>query len=160
MAGSISPGEFARVLRSLQEKIPDAIQEGLEEAGLMLQGKLVQGSIASTEPHQPVDTGQYKSGWRSQPTAAGAVVFNTTKQALWMERGRGPGPVPFAPIREWVRRKKIATGDAEIDRAAHAIQRSIARVGIKPRWVLRRAIEDLRPELPKIWRRKLREIRP
>lgn len=177
-AKRVSPGGFAADLRRLKEALPRAVEDALVEGAQQLGGALVQREIASTGPHQPVDQGQYKAGWQVTEVKGGAVVGNSTQQAVWMERGRGPGPVPFSAILAWVKRKGFAkaavkaaaksrgqrTSKSEIEQAeesaAHAITASISRKGIEPRWVLRRALTALGPSLQKIIRRRLREVRP
>lgn len=176
---------LASALRQMAADMPKALEHGMVDASEMLKGSLVQREIAATDP-QPVDQGQYKAGWVSREVEGGAVVGNTTKQALWIERGRGPGPVPFKAILEWVKHKgfvkasvkaaKKASGPLQRDdkgrykgatkqeikqaeeAAALAISRKIARQGIRPRWVLRRAIDALRGKLPGILRRALADV--
>jgi hypothetical protein len=185
MTTRVSPAGFAAALRRLKETLPGAVEDAMVEGAQQLGGALVQREIASTGPHQPVDQGQYKAGWQVTEVKGGAIVGNSTQQAVWMERGRGPGPVPFSAILAWVKRKGFAKAkakeaakgrgrdaqgrfkgaskseieDAEVA-AAHAITASIARKGIEPRWVLRRALTALGPSLKRIIRRRLREVRP
>lgn len=171
----VTAGGLADALRRMGEAYPKAVEQGMAEAALMLKGALVQREIATTDP-KPVDQGQYKAGWVSTPIEGGAVVGNQSKQALWIERGRGPGPVPFQAIYEWVKRKGFARKQAkatakaqgrrssknEVEQAeksaALAIQRKIEQQGIEPRWVLRRAMEALKDKMPGILRRALREV--
>lgn len=173
MSRTVSPLELASALRRMGEAAPEAVRKALVEGAVTLRGELVQQAIASSAP-QPVDRGQYKAGWRMSEVAGGAVVFNLTPQALWMERGRAPGPVPLKPIRDWVRRKGFwraevkarrrdrthRPGDTDriIDRIALAVARKIAEQGIEPRWVLRRSVGALEQRLPGLLRRSLGEV--
>lgn len=179
-----TPAGLADELNRLGQQFPKAVEQGMVEGATLLQGALVQREIAASSP-QPVDQGQYKAAWTMTEVEGGAVVGNTTKQALWVERGRAPGPTPFGPILEWVRRKGFVraavkavakargTGrdskgrfqgasQSEIDQAektaALAIKRKIEQQGIEPRWVLRRAIDALRSKMPAILRRSVREV--
>lgn len=180
-----TPAGFADALRRHGEQIPRAVERGMVDAGAQLKGSLVQREIAAASP-QPVDQGQYKAAWVLQEVEGGAVVGNTTKQALWVERGRAPGPVPFQPILEWVRRKgfvraavkaaKKAMGPLKRDSkgrflgaskteieqaevvAALAIQRKIEQQGVEPRWPLRKAIAVLQGKMGGILRRAMREV--
>ena len=103
----ISLRNFPQALRELEKKIPRAVERGLRDASLMLRGALVQIAIKKADP-QPVDQGQYKAAWGGRDVPGGAQVFNLTKQACFIERGRRPGKMPpLSPIREWVRRKGI-----------------------------------------------------
>lgn len=178
MAGkTVSPGGFAAALRRLAKDIPAGVERAMDDAALELRGSLVQDAIASTSP-QPVDRAQYKGGWRKRRVKGGAIVYNATKQALWIERGRGPGPVPLKPILAWVKRKGLGgatTGRKGLRRGkggrfiedpgtlnlARAIQQKIMKRGIKPRWVLRRAVLELRAgRLGAAIQRQLRGLRP
>lgn len=181
-----TPAGLADELNRLGQQFPKAIEQGMVEGATLLQGALVQREIASSDP-QPVDQGQYKAAWVLQEVEGGAVVGNTSKQALWVERGRAPGPTPFGPILEWVRRKgfvrsavkaakKAAPGPRQRDSkgryqgaseneieaaektAALAIQRKIEQQGVEPRWVLRRAMVALQSKMAGILRRAVREV--
>lgn len=178
-------GGLASALRQMAVDVPKALVHGMVDAAEQLKGSLVQREIAATNP-PPVDQSQYKAGWTSHEVGGGAAVGNTTKQALWIERGRGPGPVPFKAILEWVKRKgfvraqtkaaKKASGPLQRDDkgrykgatkqeieqaeegAALAIARKIAQQGIRPRWVLRRAIDALKGKMPGILRRAMADV--
>ena len=79
---------LAGALRSLGAKGEPAVLAGLRELGDMLAGPVIQHEIAAAGA---VDQGQYKASWTSTPTADGAVVQSSVPQAVWIERGRGPG---------------------------------------------------------------------
>lgn len=94
-------------LRRLEREAPKAVERGMREGSLMLRGALVQIEIAKADP-QPVDQGQYKGAWEGRDVPGGAIVFNLTRHAAFVERGRRPGRMPpMSPIREWVRRKGL-----------------------------------------------------
>lgn len=151
-------------LRRLEREAPRAVERGMREGSLMLRGALVQIEIAKADP-QPVDQGQYKGAWGGRDVPGGAIVFNLTKYAAFVERGRRPGRMPpLSPIREWVRRKGLwrqryrETLAAERRRAAPAIKargrdkvgKSYLRAGVRYRakdkaidqvaWAVRRRI--------------------
>lgn len=72
-----------------------------------------------------------------------AEVFSLEAHALWIEEGRGPGPVPVQVIIEWMLDKGIAPqGDDTIEQAAHAIARHIAAHGFAGRHVFEMALEE------------------
>lgn len=173
----VTPKGLADALRRMPTQIQKATKDAMVEGGLMLEGALVQKEIAASDP-KPVDQAQYKGGWTHHETDDGIEVGNTTKHSLFVERGRGPGPVPLKPILEWVIRKGFARSfvkalakirgrratlgeqtAAEMN-AARAIQQKIQREGTPPRWVLRRAIEALRPKMPGILKRALKTVKP
>lgn len=174
-----TPAELGKALRRLQAQMPEAAKDAMVEAGLQLQGSLIQREIASSSP-PPVDQGQYKAAWSKVETQNGILVGNETKQALWIERGRGPGPVPFKAILAWVKRKGFVRASVKAQKrgqgrdsqgrfkgasqsdieqaetsAALAIARKIERQGIEPRWPLRRALTLLQNKIPGMLRRAL-----
>lgn len=187
----MTPLALSRKIRTLAARFPAAAEAAMRDGAQRLKGDLVQSAIASSTPHPPVDMAQYKAGFRSADVPGGAHVFNITKQAEWIERGRGKGKVPLAPIIEWVRRHPtmwksgVATQRAAIrrglrasktkgipvtvdakhvsglakDRAivevAQAVARSIAAKGYAPRWVVRRALDELETMLPGLLTRRL-----
>jgi hypothetical protein len=53
--------------------------------------RLIQASIASVQPHQPVNTGDYKRAWKVKNIVDGAMFFNPTVQAGVIDDGRRPG---------------------------------------------------------------------
>ena len=59
----VTPAQLAEGLRRLSVQTPEAVKDTMVEAGMRLQGSLIQREIASTDP-QPVDQGQYKAGWK------------------------------------------------------------------------------------------------
>lgn len=164
----VSLGQLSAAIRATGNAVPASLERAMREGALVLIGE-IQAVIAETDP-QPVDQGQFKASW-GEPidVPGGAIVGSSAKQALWIERGRLPGPVPFEPIREWVRRHKdmwadlaaeLGDDDAAIDQIATAVQRKVAERGYAPRWVLRRAIERLDRKMPAIIRRNAQEASP
>lgn len=138
----VTAGGMARVLIAISESVPRAVLSGVRETGMRLQGDLVQREIANTTPHQPVDVAQYKGSWRGESLPDGYLVYNISKQALWIERGREPGGKPgaiYRALKPWARRKNIPKG------AVWPIAVKIAAAGYRPRWVLKRASERARP---------------
>ena len=130
---------FAASMRGpAQVQIKGALLAAMHEAGDLLAGPIIQETIDATEP-VPVDMAQYRASWSNKTTGKGSMVASSAKQAVWIERGRGPGPVPLEAIKAWAARKGIAP------EVAFLIARKIARTGYAPRFVLRRAIESLRP---------------
>ncbi len=170
MRKRVSPGQFANDIRRIAKRFPDAVQAGMREGAQLLKGALVQNAIAATDPYQPVDRAAYKGGWRSNDVAGGAVVFNIAKQAIWIERGRAPGPVPVSVIAAWVKRKglyrdvaksaKSKAGQDAITHIAWAISKKLGAKGYAPRWVLRRAVEALRAPMREILDRHVKAVQP
>ena len=133
-------------LRALGSRAPAAVEDALREVGEMLAGPVIQHEIAAAGA---VDQGQYKASWTSSPVSGGAVVRSSAPQATFIERGRGPGPVPDAPIIAWMDRKGI---DPSL---LFVIKRKIAASGTEPKWVLRKATESIKPLVVRIVKRAL-----
>lgn len=107
---------------------------------------------AATEP-RPKATGDYERSFRAERIKGGGRLFNASKHARWVERGRKPGKgPPVDAITEWVMvkgivrrsRYKAKSKFAEARGVAFAIQRKIAKKGIKGRYVLDRAMPGVR----------------
>lgn len=112
MAGataSINLGDLNKRLQQLGPRLQRAMHKGLVEGAHRIVAQ-VQQEIETTAPHKPVDTGVMAAGYRARRTARGAMVTNSIPQALWIERGRRPGPVSAAGIQhiaDWVKRKRL-----------------------------------------------------
>jgi len=73
-----------------------------------------------------------------------AEIYSLEKQALWIEEGRAPGPVPVAPIIEWMLDKGITPREGEtLEQAAFAIARHIAKTGYEGRHVFADAGDEM-----------------
>lgn len=184
MKRTIALPDLGPELRRLAREFPKAVEAGMRECAMLVGGQFVQDAIASSSPYLPVDRGQYKASFRTRRIAGGARVYNLSPQAVWIERGRRPGPVPLAPILAWVRRKGLADGpmgsavrkgaygmkrsvlaskkkraarEQDAIAIARKIQRKIAAEGYAPRWPLRRALLRLTTgaEIHRIMRRHL-----
>lgn len=109
VSNSITLPTLAQKLRKMGPDLARHARKGLVEGAHFIVGQ-VQVEIATTQPHQPVDKGTMAQGYRAQRTEKGAKVTNAVPQALWIERGRRPGPVSAEGrkhIAEWVRRKRL-----------------------------------------------------
>jgi hypothetical protein len=52
---------------------------------------IIQAVIDGVRPHPPVNTGDYRRGWKVRNITDGVFLYNPTKQAGIIERGRRPG---------------------------------------------------------------------
>ena len=137
----VRPGDLARVLR---ERLKS-------DAGLVRRASLdaahfgVAMAVKRTNEVGAVDSGHFKRSWKVDRDSRGASVLNDAPYASNIEFGRLPGsPPPFAPILQWVMRKLDVEPEAAYD-VAKAIQMSIGRRGIPPKFILR----SIRPALGK-----------
>lgn len=122
---------FAKRVQDLQAAALDVAHRGVAEG------------VRLTNEEALVHTGAFKRGWT---VADGPTVRNDTPYAAVLEHGRRPnrpGP-PIAPIREWVRLKLGKTGP-EGERIAWAIRNSIHRKGSRPRKLMFRVFQKMKP---------------
>jgi hypothetical protein len=124
---TISVEGLAGKIRQMAAKSPKVAELAMREAALELSGPYVQAAIDASEPYVPVDLGQYRGSWRVRKIAGGARVYSIAKHAVWIERGRLPGPVSVegrAAIRRWTRRKLLRTAMAK-----RLASRKVDRIG-------------------------------
>jgi hypothetical protein len=139
---------FGGKLRGLEGRLSKAMLRGMRAAAIVLRAGLEE-TIAGTSP-PPVDTGAYRAAWNITRTEQGARVGNESLQALFVEIGRRPGPVSAAGYQnliDWVRRKGLATDEREIKSIAWAVKEKIEKLGVKPRYVMRNALEQHKPAM-------------
>ena len=127
-------------VRRLGDKQRRAGVLGLQSAAARLVSIIV-GEIIPREPRVPVDRGIYRAGWRVRPLPDGAVVYNSTPHATFIEDGvRGDnvkiGKALIDALTKWVQRKgltgaaKSAEAGTEARRIAWAIAKSMQKKGI------------------------------
>jgi len=141
MRGSMD--DFNAFLSRFQNAAPAAVVRGLRDGANILVGKAVELT--------PVDQSQMKGSWRNFPTSNGAIVTNLAQHAAFVERGRGPGPVPSGPILAWMGRHGIP------EDALFAIMRKLARSGYEAKWPLKNAIIASKAAMGKAILRSLRD---
>jgi hypothetical protein len=144
MAKQVTAFAMADILRGFAVDVPAECLKAVHETLDELAGPIVKGVIDRTRPHKPVDEKNYRDGWRVKKTAAGGQVYNITKQAVWIERGRRPGGKVGGTWRgliPWAARKGMSSG------IAFVIAKKIAAEGYKPRWVMKRSMRAARNRL-------------
>lgn len=67
--------------------------------------RIIQGTIDETEPHKPVDTGQFRRSFFVADVPDGADLDNPVLYAPVIEYGSDPHWVPLEPLLAWARRK-------------------------------------------------------
>jgi hypothetical protein len=139
-----TPAQFATFLRTHAKNAPAAVEAGLREGARIL--------LANAVEKTPVDQAQMKASWRAYDIPGGALVTNLASHAVFIERGRGPGPVPFAPIKAWAARHGIPDG------AVFAIVKKLEAVGYEPKWPLKLAIVDSRRGITDAIKRHLAKV--
>lgn len=105
--------DLGDTLRALYPKIRASVLKASAECALRIVAQ-VQVEIDETDvPGPPVNTGAYAAAWRWRRTKDGAIVFNATPQAEWIERGRNAGPISKEgqeALRLWIKRKGLHVG--------------------------------------------------
>lgn len=92
-----------------------------------------------------VDMGQYKAGWRSEPTIDGARIRNTKPYAGVIEIGRRASPVSKEGrknLEGWAKRK-LGLTPSQAKSAAFLISRALAKRPLKGRNVLGGALNEI-----------------
>lgn len=142
---------LGRALKALGREVDKGAEMALWKAARWGVGH-ARGIAAATEP-RPKAKGDYESGFRAERIKGGGRLYNASAHARWVERGRKPGKgPPIEAITEWVmvkgivRRSRYKAKDkfAEARSVAFAVQRKIAKHGIKGRYVLDRAMPGVR----------------
>lgn len=144
MAKRITPAQFETELRNRLRRDTKFVEEAALDAAL--RGE--RDAVALTDRKGLVDQSQFKLGWKHRRIPRGAELGNDAPHAPVIEYGRRPnrpGP-PLAPIREWVYRKLVATGqvaEEDADGLAFVIRRAIHRRGLPPHRILHHVQRNL-----------------
>lgn len=156
MSGGID--DLEAHLRRLGTKMPKAVKQALVEGADVLTDKLIPRQMAAAVP--PVDMeGEYADGWGSKRTKGGAVVGNTSPLSVDIEQGRAPAPVDIKDIRREVQGRKRGGDRRLLERTAWAIKKDRETNGILPRWILRRAVDALSAEMPRLLKKHVEAIK-
>jgi len=114
-------------------------------------------AIRETQPHQPVDRHVYEASFSVEKTADGALLGTDCPYAPIIEYGTRPFWPPFEPLFDWAFRKFRVWGDgtaknpderfADAWKIAKGTQAAIARRGLQPRHVQKRALIPAKRDL-------------
>lgn len=136
----VTLSKFPRELRKLGDRLGATTLKGLRETAKFGRTAVVETS-AGTSP-RPVATRAYEGGWVAKNTRDGAILGNTTIQAVFVEVGRRRGKMPpVRMIEAWLVAKGVDRKAAKL--RAFAVAMSIARRGFAGRHVLRRTMPAL-----------------
>jgi hypothetical protein len=138
--------------RAVGAQLGAAAIKGLQRAAYDLHARAVR-EVEASKPRPPVDIGQLKRSFRVQPTPDGAVVDNTSPQAVWMEYGTRPHWAPLSPLLAWAQRKARGGNIRSAYALAKGTQLAIAKRGTAPRHFWQRSLKAL----PDIVRKRLEE---
>lgn len=112
------------------------------------------GAIAFGDFIRSVQSAVVKSGNKIV-----GLIGSTVLHSRYIELGRGPGPVPLAPIIAWVRRKGLAAGtNTSAESIAFLIARKLRRVGFKARPVFGPAYVTERAAIAAEFQQALRNL--
>lgn len=88
----------------------------------------------------------------------GHEIIADAPYAAAVELGVRPGHFPnLTALKDWVRIKKLAESDAEVDHVAFLIGRYIQENGIEPTWFVKSNIPKLREILKRLLEARLHE---
>jgi hypothetical protein len=104
-------------------------------------------AVELTNEEGLVDQGLFKNSWKASAISTGAELANDAPYAAVIEHGRRPGRPgpPLAPIRAWVHRKLVMTGEIppeDEDSVAFAIRQKIHVKGTRPRFILQTVFDE------------------
>lgn len=126
--------------------------EAFGKATIERQQRAVVGGVIRSVPmlvkSSPVDTGQYAASWDFTITEKSAILGNFAPHASIIESGARPFTPPIAPLLAWSKRVLKSPSqppdyDSEVWGLARGTQQKIARVGMKPRNILEKAIPKI-----------------
>ena len=106
----ITLDELAGDMGAVHGRLKTAAIKGMRLSAQLARTEVIR-EIGEVKPHQPVDQGGMKRGWKTAKVPRGAELFSTTPQAVYQEFGTGPAAgrpkftPPFEPLLEWARRK-------------------------------------------------------
>ncbi len=91
MSSSVNISDLGRWPKIMVGKYNGAIVKQIQISVHMHGPMIVQAMIDGTRPYPPVNTSDYRRNWKVRNLSNGALLFNPTKQAGIIERGRRPG---------------------------------------------------------------------
>lgn len=144
--GEITLADYARNMGNLPGKMEDAIVRGLRSAAARGVTHVVE-AINSTKPYPSVDTGELSRSVEYSPLDKGGRVAVDAPHAAVVENGSRPHWPPLQPLIDWAQRK-FGVDEDEAEDIARNVQRTIAFVGTEPRHYFRRAMRDIRKDIP------------
>jgi hypothetical protein len=110
--------------------------------------------VATAQPRQPVDRGEYRRSFAAAKVPDGAVLYNSAAYAGVIEYGRRPGQKrpPTKALTAWVLRKGLTRNAQAAKGIAFAIARKIGRDGWpsppnQPMRILEKAVDQLMPHI-------------
>lgn len=107
-------------------KIPDELRNQIAK-------QLKQNLIDTLKRYNKVSTGQMVNSIGFNINSNGNVEVFSAPYIEFIDKGRKAGKgVPVSMLREWVKRKGLATNPQKIDQIAFAVSRKIKLRGIKP----------------------------
>lgn len=143
--------ELQHALNMHGRQIEEEMVKGMQRAARFGATAALRTSTQTTP--RPKASGTYERSWLPTKLSDGAVLSNTARHAIFVERGRRPGrQPPLEPIMEWLFQKRIVrrfTGKSERRGAARkwrarfiarSIARKIGRKGTRGRFILRKTM--------------------
>ncbi|HEX8556670.1 MAG TPA: HK97 gp10 family phage protein [Pyrinomonadaceae bacterium] len=134
------PADLLRLDELMHREFETAAKHTAVQGADRLRHKIVEGgAVASSALLNSIDWEVDEEGYD-----LAAVIFSTEQHAVWVEEGRGPGPVPVGPIIEWMMDKGITPRDGDtLEQAAHAIANHIAKTGFEGRHYFETTLDEM-----------------
>lgn len=142
---NVNMGGLIKALGQLPHQVEDACVRGCRSAAV--QGvTLTVANIGTRNPGEgtppAVHTGDLMRSVRYERTEKGGSITVDAPHAPFVEYGTRPHWPPTQPILDWVKAKFGLTGQ-QAEQAAFSIRAKIAAHGTKPRFFMRRTVQQL-----------------
>lgn len=90
---TISPAQLPEYFEGTYTRFRHAALRGLRRGAVRCEG-MVKQRTSNLRPYAPVNTGRYKSSWKTRNIHDGAILSNDSPQAGILELGVRPGRIP------------------------------------------------------------------
>lgn len=124
------------ILKAIDEKLDEIVDEVFADSQVIIVDKNI------------IDEGTLLKSGNIQREFLSKTITYSVPYADVMEFGRLPGSMPpVDPIKDWVRRKGLATEEKDVNRIAWAVAKDIEKNGMEPRPYLGPATEIMAAKL-------------
>lgn len=148
------PRELGRLLLEDQERLRAEVHDAIVDAA-QVATRLIRSRV-------PIDTGELRRSVHVTETAGGAEVVYDAPYAAAEEAGTRPFWPPLAPLLAWAKRQapNLGLDEGAVYGFAKAVQKKIAREGIKAKWFERDSLPDRRRVLARMIARAIQQHKP
>lgn len=100
--------DLERALKKYSTAVEDTVKKSMQVSARFGLAAVIKTARKTKDPFRIRASGTYEASFFVKDTDDGAVVSNSAKHAVFVERGRRPGKMPPAEvILEWMKEKKM-----------------------------------------------------